>query len=194
MGRLDGGVRNDSIPWSDKALGDASPYWNAAHDLASSFLGRDAVPGHDYALTEIVRCKSPKELGVASAAAQCVPTYLKDTLALSPAPLVAVLGRHARQVVRKLTGFAEYGPLTPPHHIGGRDRVFAFLGHPAMGKGAQVPQDARLGLTLPGAPAAVEVTPARLARRSIRSAGCSAAGSSAARVIEIPRCAGGSAA
>lgn len=114
----------------DGNLGDESPYWKAAYAFASSMFDAPARPGVDYALTEIVRCKSPDEEGVEKATNECVGNYLDDTLRLSPAPVVAVFGRRARQVVRGLTGYADYGPVTPTFPLAGRDRTFVFLGHP----------------------------------------------------------------
>jgi hypothetical protein len=59
---------------TNMALGDASPYWSAAYSFASAAFGHPVRPGHDYALTEIVRCKSRDEKkGVDGAATTCVP-------------------------------------------------------------------------------------------------------------------------
>ena len=106
------------------------PYWKAARLFATSVFDRPVRPGIDYALTEIVRCRSPEELGVERAATKCVPLYLERTLALSPAPVIAVLGRRARQVIRTMTGYADYGPVSPPLRIANRDRIVVFLAHP----------------------------------------------------------------
>lgn len=114
----------------EKTLDKESPYWSAARCFAESVL-HQPVPGSDYALMEIVRCKSPEEEGVEEAAKECVPRYLDRTLELSPAPVVVVMGRSARQVVRRLTGFADYGPVSPPLPLGGQKRTLVFLAHPS---------------------------------------------------------------
>ena len=115
-------------------LGPKSRYWVAASTVASQVLNRRAVPGTHYALTEVVRCKSPKEKGVGTAVKECVPQYLKKTLVLSPARLLVVMGRSARLVIRRLTQYAEFGPISPPLTIAGIDRIVVFLAHPSSSK------------------------------------------------------------
>lgn len=46
-------------------------FWASAKARATEALGREAVPGRDFAMTEVVRCKSTGEGGVASAAGHC---------------------------------------------------------------------------------------------------------------------------
>ena len=43
------------------------PFWRGVRARATEILGRDAVPGVDFALTELVHCKSTGEQGVARA-------------------------------------------------------------------------------------------------------------------------------
>ena len=45
-------------------------YWVAVRARARELI-RNAVPGRDYALTEVVHCKSKDEVGVASASEEC---------------------------------------------------------------------------------------------------------------------------
>ena len=95
-----------------------------------SVFDRPVRPGHDYPFTETVRCKSRNEReGVAKRATNCVPRYLLRTLTLSPAGVIVAFGRRARQELRRLTGYADYGPVSPRLQVGGRERRLAFLAH-----------------------------------------------------------------
>jgi hypothetical protein len=60
-------------------------YWASIKRRAIELLPAGVEPGVDYALTEVVRCKSRSEKGVGRAVETCVPNYLKTTLELSPA-------------------------------------------------------------------------------------------------------------
>ena len=78
-------------------------------------LGREAQPGIDYALTEIVHCKSKHETGVREAEDFCANRYLKRVLSLSAAGILVVLGKAARQAMARQfalpSELATYGPL-----------------------------------------------------------------------------------
>jgi hypothetical protein len=106
-------------------------YWGSCKARASELLGRPAVVGVDYALTEVVHCSSQHEIGVRSAAVECVPRYLRRVLGLSPAAIVVVVGAVARDVVRSTVpetggGAAYVGPVD----WAGRARYVLFLPHP----------------------------------------------------------------
>jgi hypothetical protein len=58
-----------------------------------------ARPGEDYAITEVVRCKSKDERGVSAARAYCSDRHLRRTLELSPADLIVGVGSHARKTL-----------------------------------------------------------------------------------------------
>ena len=60
-------------------------YWAAVRRRAGELLGREAVPGVDYAMSEVVHCKSARERGVGSALGECVPRYLEALVAASGA-------------------------------------------------------------------------------------------------------------
>lgn len=122
------------------------PYWREARKRSSELLGYDADPAHDYAMTEVVRCKSKKETGVANAAKTCADNYLDSTLALSPAPLLVVVGAKSRARFADLfpvpDGFGTTG--SPPQRnmtvldVGGRERACVYLPHfTGMAKGGK---------------------------------------------------------
>jgi len=78
------------------------PYWIAIRARAAELLEKQTsqvVAGTDYALTEVVRCKSQGEEGVAEARATCVREYLEPTLAASAASVIVVLGAQAKRAV-----------------------------------------------------------------------------------------------
>jgi uracil-DNA glycosylase len=117
-------------------------YWASVKQRAIELLpNSDLEPGVDYALTEVVRCKTPSEWGVASAVQECAPRYLQTTLELSPAVVFVSLGAHARRALvrmfdvdaarivgRALTGWEEAGVTSI--NVAGTERLVAFLPHP----------------------------------------------------------------
>jgi len=87
-------------------------------------------PGFDYALTEIVRCKSRGEEGEPEALSTCADRYLEPTLEASAATVIVVVGAHAAKAIRWRyqlePGKVHYGPL----HIEQRDRMLTLIPHP----------------------------------------------------------------
>lgn len=92
--------------------------------------------GVDYALTEVVHCKSKDEIGVEEALQTCTKLYLQDVVELSGSKVIVVLGRPARKAVEdifknelkdahKLSNGDVFGPL----HVGERKRYIVFLPH-----------------------------------------------------------------
>jgi hypothetical protein len=108
----------------------STPFWSAVRQRAIELLRQEARPGIDYALTEIVRCKSKSEFGVTEAVKECVPRYFEKTLMLSSAKVIVVLGLHAQRVVQKELHLSVGASIYGPAHIYGRRRVLAFLPHP----------------------------------------------------------------
>lgn len=123
-------------------------FWNNVRRRAGELLERDATPAADYAMTEVVHCKSKAETGVAKAALTCADRHLDSILALSPAGLVVVLGQRSRALLAGLW------PLHPAFgqqkgdawrerdnialvDVGGRQRLVVYLWHPT---GATAPK------------------------------------------------------
>ena len=109
------------------------PFWRSVRKRAAEILEKlpDQVePGNDYALTEIVRCKSKQEIGVAEATSTCVERYLDPTLEVSAAKLIVVLGRRARHVMSARHDLDPAAPLHERVEIADRERVVVFLPHP----------------------------------------------------------------
>lgn len=59
-----------------------------------------------------------------------MPRYLGRTLALSPAAVIVVLGREARQQFRTAYHYPDPGVVSPPLDIEGTARTVVFLSHP----------------------------------------------------------------
>jgi len=131
--RFGGGTK----PWTvggNKALLDdgthakANKFWSSIRMRAMELYEREVVPGRDYALTEVVRCKSREENGVAEAKFECAGRYLLPTLEASGAAVIVALGAVAEWWVRRLVSFE--GPLSEVVRLGARERLFAVLPHP----------------------------------------------------------------
>jgi len=97
-----------------------------------------AEPGIDYCLTEIVHCKSQKEKGVGKAI-NCCSKYLDRIIQLSPAPLLLIVGKPAKDYIFKhydLTNNVHkknYGPelkVCGPILIENKERMLYFIQHP----------------------------------------------------------------
>lgn len=111
------------------------PFWRGVRARAAEILGRDAAPGVDFALTELVHCKSTGEQGVSRAHLTCAGRWLDPVLEVSGASVVVLLGSKARDhcVARwKLDkGRSVYWGVATP----GRERTVVVLPHPnARGK------------------------------------------------------------
>jgi hypothetical protein len=105
-------------------------YWASIKRRAMELLTTgDLEPGVDYALTEVVRCKSRSEKGVSRAVEECVPNYLKTTLDLSPAVVIVALGAHARRELAAMFNVDAAKDLAPIN-IAGTERLLTFLPHP----------------------------------------------------------------
>ena len=109
------------------------PYWEFAHDQSQHLIcGRPVRPGHDYALTEVVHCKSAAEHGVKSALEPCVDRYLGAVVGHSPARVVVVVGEKAAQAVSRTFHQPPQSPpaLVGPVPIAGLERFLLYTRHP----------------------------------------------------------------
>jgi hypothetical protein len=77
-------------------------FWSCIHARAQELYAMNQViPGFDYALTEIVHCKSRDEFGVAKAASRCIELHLSNVLGLSRAIVVIALGQFAHEALNE---------------------------------------------------------------------------------------------
>jgi len=78
------------------------PTWNNAHRLVIELLGKGANPSKNYALTEVVHCKSQNAIGVPEASAICSENWLGKIMDLAKdANVVVLLGSHVRPWAQK---------------------------------------------------------------------------------------------
>ncbi|MCU0542433.1 MAG: uracil-DNA glycosylase family protein [Oscillatoriaceae cyanobacterium Prado104] len=122
-----GGTRSLQI---DGTYGRSTQFWAAVRKRSIELLQREVTPGLDYALTEIVHCKSRDEIGVEQAQEQCVQAYLRKILELAKARVIVVLGVRAKRVIQREFGIPTERLLSEPIEIGGHQRLFTFLPHP----------------------------------------------------------------
>jgi hypothetical protein len=119
-------------------------FWAWAKNRACKALNRPAVPGRDYAITEIVRCKSIGERGVAAAARYCPDRYLDRTLFVAAAGLLICAGKFAGDELRRCYGLQCGRALVGPVEIADRRRYIAFLDHPNRRRRAGSPERKKL--------------------------------------------------
>ena len=111
------------------------PFWTAVRARATEIIGRSATPGADFALTELVHCKSTGEQGVAEAHQICARRWLDLVLQASGADIIVLLGRQARDHCVARWKLDKGQPAYFGETIGGRQRAVVILPHPnARGK------------------------------------------------------------
>jgi hypothetical protein len=86
------------------------------------------MPGRDYAMTEIVHCRSWDEIGVDRARDRCADLYLDRILQVSPAKVIVGLGAHVNQWLTERWDLD--GSRLSHVTIQGTPRFVALLPHP----------------------------------------------------------------
>jgi hypothetical protein len=129
-------IRDGKYPRNnDGTYGPTVRYWASIRNRATELLiGRPAEPGIDFALSEVVHCKSRNEEGVRAALSHCAGRYLNRLLSCSGAIVIVLVGR-------KTLGYWNSQSLGLPkvpetngtdfQEIAGRKRLFVFLPHPS---------------------------------------------------------------
>lgn len=137
-GEYRNGLKNPKRPQST---------WNMIHNRAKEILGREANPRINYALTEVVHCKSRGEAGVKKAAQFCSQQWMPEILESSPAKIIVILGSQARDsfaipVLKARPDFGSYETysfLSQDERLrrdifktsyAGRERLVIFNWHP----------------------------------------------------------------
>lgn len=105
-------------------------FWIEIRQRAIELLQRNVIPGIDYALTEIVHCKSYGETGVIQAKKQCVPSYLRRVLEKAAARVIVVLGKQAEHTIQTEFNIPDKVKLFETTKISGQEKLIAFLPHP----------------------------------------------------------------
>lgn len=112
----------------------ATAYWSEIANRSSELFGRQVVPGIDYALTEIVHCKSRNMIGVESAINECGARWLLRVLQVSGASVIASIGKKVGDLLRQSLGVSENDLVVGPQEIAGKPRLVLFLAAPASNK------------------------------------------------------------
>jgi hypothetical protein len=117
--------------WTTNAEGEKLKrvrYWSWIKKRAQELIpDRSVIPGVDYALSEIVHCKSEHEVGVPEAAQTCADLHFENLMSVAAARVVVVVGKIARQQI--------FGEVIPDglveRQMGGKPRLLSSLSHPA---------------------------------------------------------------
>jgi hypothetical protein len=110
-------------------------FWAAARSRAAELLEKERAsitPGLDFALTEVVHCKSRNEVGVKEAQEFCSKRYLDRILSVSAAKVIVVFGQSAKDVVVNQLS-TSMRPLSDGERnlFAQEQRMIVFLAHPA---------------------------------------------------------------
>ncbi len=126
-------------------------FWLAVRQRASKILDKAAAevePGVDFALTEVVHCKSRLEEGVREASCFCRKRYLKRILEIAAAKVIIVYGSVARAAVESAFPRESVATLseriTGPHTLFGISRIIAFLPKPNAWHGGMAFEESEL--------------------------------------------------
>lgn len=112
-------------------------FWSETRCQARRLFGREPIPGTDYALTEVVHCKSRSNRGTKEALSYCSSLYLTSIMELAAARVVIVLGDLAREAVASaLLGNRrlEDRELLYGVTVAGRERAVLALSQPGSGR------------------------------------------------------------
>ena len=109
-------------------------YWSGALARARELIpDRPVMPGRDYALTEIVHCKSPHEIGIGEAAQTCADMHMENVMSVAAARVVIAVGAFAH---RWFLGTGTPIPEAPIQWTrGGQTRLVAFTAHFSPSRG-----------------------------------------------------------
>ncbi len=138
--KLNRAIQADGTFPSDKRS--QTVFWPRVWQQAQDIFQRDVNPGTDFAITEVVHCKSDNARGVQQAVSLCTSLHLHRVLQASPARLLVVLGKKAQPAFRQ--AYPEIGAcifeegdqtvLTQPIEIASRLRHVLFFKHPSGGR------------------------------------------------------------
>jgi hypothetical protein len=122
--------------------------WQGIYLRAVEILGENCNPTENYALTEVVKCKSKGEEGVPEASSKCIDQWMQNIMEITPANLVVVIGASARNnFAHKIPGIGSEFGTDPKGYkelgkqgrslrdikisdFGGKRRVYIYNWHP----------------------------------------------------------------
>lgn len=135
FGDRPGQIKNGMYPPAKGGeWGPAVRFWSSVRQRAFEVLP-GAVPGLDYAMTEVVHCKSRKEIGVREALFTCAERYMPRIIDAAPsAQLLVVFGVHAARSMAEVFNIGLDSTQRLAHiNRDGLQRTVVYLDHPASG-------------------------------------------------------------
>ncbi len=105
-------------------------FWTSVRRRAEEILEREAIPGEDFALTELVHCKSRGEERVREALPTCTERWLPHLMRHAAANIVILLGSRARDYCTQLWGLERGKSVHFDVPIAGQCRAVVILPHP----------------------------------------------------------------
>jgi hypothetical protein len=121
---------DDQVRW-----GRSVQYWAEVKGRAHELVGHAVRPGRDYAITEVVHCKSLHEHGVNAALPACTERYLERVLRVAAASVIALMGETALRAMRHAFPEARIprGPWGPAQ-LAGLERYVIYLDRPGSNR------------------------------------------------------------
>jgi len=115
-------------------------FWAACRARATEILGRAARPGVDFAISEVVHCKSKGESENGRAITRlatpvCSERYTMRIIRASAAKVVCLMGDVPGAEFRRLLNAEKAVRFLGPLNVQAQERYFVFLDHPA-GRGS----------------------------------------------------------
>ena len=104
-------------------------FWAFVRKRSIELLQHEVKPGVDYALSEVVHCKSREEFGVPEALQECTKRYLTRVIASSGAKVIVVLGDIAKKAIANSLDIPVGSNFHGPLQLGNRERLVTFLPH-----------------------------------------------------------------
>ncbi len=132
-----GGGKKEWIKDGNKTLLKDGSYSDGVNFLSSirlramELLQRDVNPGIDYALTEVVHCKSINEIGIKQAKTLCAETYLRKVVEMATsASVIVILGVIAKEAMQKEFSIPNDVSIFSLNRTIGKNKFVTFLPHP----------------------------------------------------------------
>lgn len=108
-------VYNNKVLNVDGTRGKSVRYWTSIKKRVEELLNRNAKPGIDYCITELVHCKSSQQIGVASALPECTKRFLFGKTGICGAKIVIAIGSFVRDYLNKVNNINGIPVIYLPH-------------------------------------------------------------------------------
>jgi len=108
-------VYNNKVLNIDGTRGRSVRYWSSIKKRVEELLLRDAKPGIDFCITELVHCKSSHQIGVANALPECVKRFLNGKTGISGAKIILGIGSFVRDYFKGKSSVSGIPIIYLPH-------------------------------------------------------------------------------